>query len=207
MSQSPAPFWDSEEDDKGYIRHAGEGVEDIFGEEIPETPSPRTLLQPGDVRRLELLIRNPGLNGQYVVLETYDQAKKRWNVRVGTERKIAVKDTNLAPRSQSPSPIPGPKGPMGGMFVSPSPVDDDGAGDEEQEGGVESSASPLESIRKAKNDGCYVVTFPPNSTESGFRASWELTSDEEKEKQKSVEESKKQLSDDDVPLVRRKRKK
>ena len=121
MSQSPAPFWDSEEDDKGYIRHAGEGVEDIFGEEIPETPSPRTLLQPGDVRRLELLIRNPGLNGQYVVLETYDQAKKRWNVRVGTERKIAVKDTNLAPGSPSPSPIPGPKGRIG-MFPSPSPI-------------------------------------------------------------------------------------
>ena len=119
-SPSPVPFLDSDDDDKGYV-HAG--VANIFDkEEIPETPSPRTLLQPGDVRRLVLLIRHSDLNGQCVVLETYDQAKNRWNVLIlGTQRRIAVKDTNLAPGSPSPSPIPGPKGPIG-MFPSPSPI-------------------------------------------------------------------------------------
>lgn len=212
QSWSPEPsLGDSDDGRRGIgIVHGGYGVYDLFSEErVSATPSPRVMrkeagkrLGEGETRRLEGLVRRRDLNGLRCVVQQNDSDTKKCIVSLPSGKQIRVRYENLAVESPSPSPDRGPPG-FVAMFVSPS---DDEAGNEEQGGEVESSADPIEPIRQAVNDGCFVATFPPNPSGSGFRASWELTSDEEQKKQESVQESTKELSPDDVPLARLRKK-
>ena len=175
LSWSPEPsLGDSDDGKRGIgIVHGGHDVYDLFAEErVSPTPSPRVVrkeagkrLGEGEIRRLVGLVRRDDLNGLRSVVEKNhrDTGKCIVSLPSQEDKNIRVQYENLAVESPSPSPDRGPPGPFG-MFVSPSPeaADDDGAGDEEQGGGGESSASPLEPIRQAANDGCFVVTFPPN---------------------------------------------